>query len=157
MATTSLSFLIEQLRRQLMDDTAPYTYSDSSLSGYLLDSVKALGNRWGNKYMVVNTNEVQRNTSLNVFEYSEPPVIQYQDERAVILQASIMIKGGTKWSESGSAVNWRDDEISYSNIQSAIQRSSTLKDDIDELNSLFKIKLAKARSSTLPGWGKDWS
>jgi hypothetical protein len=67
-----------------------------------------------------------------------------------------LIKSGTKWSESGSAVSWRDEEISYSNLESARQRSSTLQDDIDELDKLFPIKLAKAKYGRLKGWEKDW-
>lgn len=160
METTTLAYLIPQLRRQLSDYTAPYTYSDDVLSGFLLDSIKALGGRWNNRYRVATVDSVSdlvvRNSSTYLFEFSEPPVIQYQDERAVVLQASIFIKSSTKWSESGSAVTWRDDEISYSNLESARQRSSTLQDDINELNKLFPIKLAKVQYGRLRGWHKDW-
>jgi hypothetical protein len=160
METTTLAYLIPQLRRQLSDFTEPYTYTDIVLSGFLLDSIKALGNRWNNRYRVAIVESVSdlviRSGDTYLFNYSEPPVIQYQDERAVVLQASILIKSSTKWSESGSAVTWRDDEISYSNLESARQRSSTLQDDIAELDKLFPIKLAKARMGRLYGWTKDW-
>jgi hypothetical protein len=122
--------------------------------------VKALGNRWHNKYRVATVDSVDnlviRSDNSYMFEFSEPPVIQYQDERAVVLQASILIKSGTKWSESGSAVSWRDEEISYSNLESARQRSSTLEDDISELDRLFPIKLAKAKYGRLYGWPHEW-
>ncbi|MFA7101541.1 MAG: hypothetical protein WC196_07480 [Bacilli bacterium] len=160
METTTLAYLIPQLRRQLSDYTEPYAYTDVVLSGFLLDSIKALGNRWNNRYRVATVDSVPdlvvRNDNEYLFDFSEPPVIQYQDERAVVLQASILIKSGTKWSESGSAVSWRDEEISYSNLESARQRSSTLQDDIDELDKLFPIKLAKAKYGRLKGWEKDW-
>jgi len=160
METTTLAYLIPQLRRQLSDYTEPYAYTDVVLSGFLLDSIKALGNRWNNRYRVATVDSVPdlvvRNDNEYLFDFSEPPVIQYQDERAVVLQASILIKRGTKWSESGSAVSWRDEEISYSNLESARQRSSTLQDDIDELDKLFPIKLAKAKYGRLKGWEKDW-
>jgi hypothetical protein len=160
METTTLAYLIPQLRRQLSDYTEPYDYTDVVLSGFLLDSIKALGSRWNNKYRVATVDSVPdlvvRSDNEYLFEFSEPPVIQYQDERAVVLQASILIKSSTKWSESGSAVSWRDEEISYSNLESARQRSSTLQDDIDELDKLFPIKLAKAKYGRLKGWEKDW-
>lgn len=160
METTTLAYLIPQLRRQLSDYTEPYTYSDAVLSGFLLDSIKALGNRWNNKYRVAEVDGVSdlviRNGNTYLFQFSQPPVIQYQDERAVVLQASILIKSSTKWSESGSAVTWKDDEVSYSNLESARQRSSTLQDDIDELNKLFPIKLAKTGYGRLYGWNRDW-
>ena len=157
--TTTLAYLIPQFRRHLSDYTEPYTYDDVTLSGFLFDSIKALGHRWNNKYFAATVDSVSnliiRNVS-NIFEFSEPPVIQGQDERAIILQASIIIKSSTKWSESGSAVNWRDEEISYSNVQSARQRSSTLDDDTKELNELFPVKLAQSKSGRLYGWTKDW-
>ena len=158
--TTTLAYLIPQFRRQLSDYTTPYTYDDATLSGFLLDGVKALGHRWNNKYYVATvagvSNLIIRNANSYLFDFSEPPVIQTQDERAVILQASVIIKSSTKWSESGSAVNWRDEEIAYSNVQSARQRSSTLDDDVRELNELFPIKLAQSRSGRLYGWKRDW-
>jgi len=158
--TTTLAYLIPQFRRQLSDYTTPYTYDDATLSGFLLDGVKALGHRWNNKYYVATvagvSNLIIRNGNSYLFDFSEPPVIQTQDERAIILQASVIIKSSTKWSESGSAVNWRDEEIAYSNVQSAKQRSSTLDDDVRELNELFPIKLAQSRSGRLYGWKRDW-
>jgi len=158
--TTTLAYLIPQFRRHLSDYTSPYTYDDATLSGFLFDSIKALGHRWNNKYYVATVAGVSdlivRNENFNLFDFSEPPVIQTQDERAIILQASVIIKSSTKWSESGSAVNWRDDEISYSNVQSARQRSSTLEDDIKELNELFPVKLAQSKYGRLYGWTRDW-
>jgi len=158
--TTTLAYLIPQFRRHLSDYTSPYTYDDATLSGFLFDSIKALGRRWNNKYFVATVSSVPnliiRNENSDLFEFSEPPVIQGQDERAIILQASIIIKSSTKWSESGSAVNWRDEEISYSNVQSARQRSSTLDDDIRELNELFPVKLAQSQYGRQYGWTRDW-
>jgi len=158
--TTTLAYLLPQLRRQLSDYTVPYTFDDTLLSGLLLDSVKALGRRWSNRYRIATVDSVAdlvvRSDDSSLFEFSEPPVIQSQDERAIVLQASIMVKSSKKWSESGSAMSWRDEEISYSNIESARQRSSTLQDDISELNAMFPVKLARTRMGRLYGWTQDW-
>ncbi len=161
MEVTTLAYLIPQFRRHLSDYTLPYTYDDTVLSGFLFDAIKALGHRWNNKYFVATVGGVSdlivRNENSNLFDFSEPPVIQSQDERAIVLQASVVIKSSTKWSESGSAVTWKDEEISYSNIQSAKQRSSTLDDDVRELNELFPVKLAQAKYGRLYGYTKDYT
>jgi hypothetical protein len=70
--------------------------------------------------------------------------------------ASIMIKGGSKFYESGNAVSWRDDEISYSNIESARQRASTLEDDKRELESLLPKKLARSKYGQLYGYPESY-
>jgi hypothetical protein len=158
--TTTLAYLIPQLRRHISDFTAPYSFDDTLLSGLLFDAIKALGRRWNNRYRVATVDSVPdlvvRSDDSTMFTFSAPPVIQYQDERAVVLQASIILKSSTKWSESGSAVTWRDEEISYSNLESARQRSSTLQDDIGELNGMFPVKLARAKYGRLYGWTQDW-
>jgi len=157
--TTTLAYLIPQFRRHLADYTSPYEYDDATLSGILFDAIKALGSRWSNKYFVATVDSVPnliiRYENSDYFDFSEPPVIQYQDERAIVLQASIILKSSTKWSEAGSAVNWRDEEISYSNVQSARQRSSTLDDDVRELNELFPVKLAQTKYGRLYGWTRE--
>lgn len=160
METTTLAYLLPQMRRHIADYSEPYAYSDTLLSGLLFDAIKALGRRWNNRYRVATVvgipDLVIRCDDYTMFEFSEPPVIQYQDERAVVLQASIMLKSSTKWSESGSAVSWRDDEIAYSNLESARQRSSTLQDDINELNSIFPVKLARGKYASLAKWAQQW-
>jgi len=159
--TTTLAYLIPQLRRHVSDYNEPYTFSDVLLSGLLFDAIKAIGRRWNNRYRVATVGGVAdliiRCDDSTMFTFSEPPVIQYQDERAVVLQASVILKSSTKWSESGSAVTWRDEEIAYSNLESARQRSSTLQDDITELNGMFPVKLARSRYGRLYGWTQDWN
>ncbi len=158
--TTTLAYLIPQFRRHISDYDEPYTFTDTLLSGLLFDAIKAIGRRWNNRYRVATVNSVPdliiRSDDATMFTFSEPPVIQYQDERAIVLQASVILKSSTKWSESGSAVSWRDEEVAYSNLESARQRSSTLQDDINELNGMFPVKLARSRYGRLYGWTQDW-
>lgn len=155
--TSNLEELIGALRIQIGDiDTTP-TYSDEHLHQVLGYAVNALMPRWSKKYYLDNDGVVQRNTGNAVFDFSSPPVIQRQDERAIILQASIMIKSGKKFSESGNAVTWKDEEISYSNREAALQRASSLSDDVAELNSILPAKkLARALYGRLYGWSKDY-
>lgn len=157
---SNLEELIGALRVQIGDYSAIATYSDETLHNVLRYAVNALMRRWGNKYYVDNSGIVNRNLDYVSFDCAEPPVIQRQDERAIVLQASIMIKSGAKFSTVSSVVSWRDEEFSYSNTEAARQRSSTLNDDIAELDSILpppNKKLARAKMGRLEGFTADWS
>lgn len=154
--TSNLEELIGALRVQIGDIDPSPAYSDEYLHRILGYAVNALMNRWSKKYYLDNDGVVHRNLS-NIFDFSSPPVIQRQDERAIVLQSSIMIKSGTKFSDSGDAVSWRDDEIRFSNIEAARQKSSALADDIAELNAMLPTnKLARPVYGRSYGWTKDW-
>lgn len=154
--TSNLEELILPLRIQIGDNVAVPTYSDETLHAILRSAVADLMMRWEDKYYLDNDGVVHRNPGLT-FDWSSPPVIQHKDRRPIILQASISIKSGVKFSESGDVVSWRDEEISYSNLESARQRSSTLEDDITELERLLPgKKLARPIYGRVYGWNKDW-
>ena len=153
--TSNLEELIAPLRIQIGDLATTPTYSDETLHMVLRNAVTALMRRWNDRYYVDVDGVVHRNSGIE-FIWSSPPVIQSGDTRPIIVQASIMIKTGKKFSEAGNAVSWKDDEISYSNREAALQTSSSLKDDIDELNTLLPVKLAGTKYGRLLGWDKDW-
>jgi len=152
---SNLEELIGPLRVQIGDIGPVPTYSDETLHLVLRYATSALMVKWRDKYFVDVEGVVHRNSN-ETFDFSSPPEIQSKDWRAIVLQASIMIKSGTKFSESGNVASWRDEEIAYSNIESARQRSSTLDDDVAELNRLFPTKLARTGYGKLYGWTKDW-
>jgi len=156
--TSNLEELILPLRVQIGDLGGEPTYSDETLHEILKVAVNGLMRRWNSRYYIDNNGIVQRNTTVT-FEFSSPPIIQRADHRAIVLMASIMIKGGTKFTESGQTLSWRDDEVAYSNIEGARQRSTSLEDDITELNSILPLplkKLAKALYGDLPGWKPEY-
>jgi hypothetical protein len=157
--TSNLEELILPLRIQIGDTGGTPSYSDETLHEILRVAVNGLMRRWNSKYYVDNNGVVQRNTTIT-FEFSSPPVIQRADHRAIVLMASIMIKGGKKFTEVSQVVSWRDDEVSYSNIEGARQRSTSLEDDVTELNSILPLpmkKLARALYGDLPGWTQDFN
>lgn len=155
--TSNLEELILPLRVQIGDTDPVPTYSDEFLHIVLRESVAALMRRWHDQYYVDNNGIVLRNPEAGTFAFSSPPVIQHKDRRPIVLQASIMIKSGVKFSESGNVASWRDEEISYSNIEAAKQRSSTLDDDVRELEVLLPgKKLARLLYGRLHGWNKEW-
>jgi hypothetical protein len=154
--TSNLEELILPLRIQIGDNIAVPVLSDETLHAILRMAVADLMRRWSDKYYLDNDGVVHRNPNIT-FDWSSPPVVQHKDRRPIVLQASIAIKSGAKFANSGNAVSWRDEEISYSSIEAARQRSSTLADDIAELENLLPgKKLAQPLYGRLYGHAKDW-
>jgi len=150
LATPNLTGLEGQLTRHLGATTA----SGVDLVAYMQDSVKALAHRWAERYIISSTTgDAVRNTSAYyIFEYDSPPVIQQQDERAIILMAAIIIRTSARYEDVGNAVTWKDDEIAYSGVESAKQKEDMTKQDWEELNKLFPVRLARSRKRSLYGY-----
>lgn len=171
---SDLDYLIGPLRAHLGDVQSPFTFSDALLRRTLVDAVKALSHRWQFRYKIsaagtigelnytasgidYNYYSVSRNTTKYTFIDTEPPVIQISDERAIILQASIIIKSGNLHASSANSSfgSWRDDELSYSNIESGKSFQTSLSDDRLELDSLLPSrarKLARTDRQSLGGF-----
>jgi hypothetical protein len=152
---TNLDYLITALRLQINDAEEPYTFSDDFLRTHLVNAVKALMGRWNNKYLINNTtNYVERNPYI-AFQFPEPPVVQHSDERSIVLQAAINLKRAYVYNSSQSAVSWKDDEVSYSNLGSIKAIRESLSDDMAELDLLLptaRTRLAQTRKQSLLGF-----
>lgn len=157
---TNLDYLITPLRLHIFDTTEPYTFSDDELRTQLVYAVKALMPRWNNRYLInADTNYVERNPN-GSYQFPDPPVIQSPDERPIILQAAIDVKGSFLYSSSQGAVSWKDDEVSYSNTNSIKAMEAGLLRDIAELESILPIarkRLAQASKQSLPGFENDYN
>lgn len=149
--TNHLEELLISLRLKIGDFSSTPTYSDEILSEVLLNAIDFLQPRWRNKYYRDSDGIVNRNTAIK-FDFSSPPVIQYGDRYAIILQSSILIKSGNRFSNVGNSISWRDEEISYSNLEGSRSRDSSLREDMEELDKLFPRKLAGTRKGTLYGY-----
>jgi len=149
---SNIDSLITPLRMHINDST--FTISDSELRTRLLYATKALAARWNNKYLVNTSNDVERNPNL-VYLFSSPPVIQNLDERAIILQASIDVKGSLFYNSAWNVGSWKDEEISYSNVTGAKSVQDSLLRDIEELNNILPVgrqRLAQPSKQSLPGF-----
>lgn len=155
MATTTLNFLITDLRVHLGDaDETALRYTDAWLLSALIMSVKALGRWWNFKYLLNSSNEAYRNSNIT-FLFSEPPVIEVYDERLIVLMASIIIKEGSLENSSWSVGSWKDAEIAYSNIEGSKAKQESLKKDWAELTSYISSptrRLATPKKKSLPGY-----
>jgi|SRR3972149_1754796 len=154
-ASSNLDYLIEDLRLHLGDtDSTAYRYTDAWLLTSLVAAVKGLRRWWNSKYLIDTDNDVYRNTIANFIDDS-PPIVQTMDERPIILMASIIIKGGSLESSSWNLGHWRDNEISYSNIQGGKSREYSLDKDVKELETILvppNKKLRASQKRSLPGY-----
>jgi len=158
MTTTTLTYLVSDLRLHLGDlDATSYRYLDEWLESALLASVKTLGSWWNFKYLVNVSNEAYRNP-YTTFLFPEPPVIENQDERPIILMSSVILKSGSLQDHSWDVGSWRDNELAYSNIEGSKDKVALLKMDWDELTTLLtppnKV-LSFSKKLSLPGYTKN--
>lgn len=152
MATTTLEFLIDDLRFALGDWELPYTYSDTVLNSALLAATRALSRKWRNRYRLSETDDsVYRNTE-RYFTESEPPVVVKADERIFVLQAAIIIKKAKLADSMWDIGSWRDDEISFSNIASGKVVTDAIKRDEEELELLLRGSLYGTDRQALLGF-----
>ncbi len=156
MATTTLDYLIPELRLHLGDiDPATYRYTDVWLLVALKMSIKTLGRWWNFKYLYDTTLETASRNPQTTFILAEPPVIEPQDERPILLMASIIIKEGSLEANSWNAGSWKDAEISFSNLEGSRSKQLSLQKDWEELNLLLSAptqRLAQPVKGSLTGY-----
>lgn len=160
MQTTSVDYLIPKLRIHLGDlDSNNYRYLDEWLEAALVAAIESLMVWWGQKYLLTDDDLVYRNKDKTLFQYPEPPVIQRQDVRPIILMAGIIIKGGSLENSAWNLVSWRDTEISFSNLEGGKTRRDLFKQDWEELEEILgtpRKRLAVARKNSLPGFNNNY-
>jgi hypothetical protein len=140
-SSSNLDTYIDILRLNMGDiDSTAYRYVDDWLRTALVASVKTLQTWWNYKYLIDTNNDVTRNSSLaaTTYEFTSPPILQMADERPVILMAMIILKEGSLENASWSIGSWKDNEISYSNIQAARTKENGIDRDWNELTDLLK-------------------
>lgn len=172
---SGFDYLIGPLRAHLGDVSTPFQFSDGLLRRALVDSVRALTKRWQSRYVVTCTGPyvtqsgvpfimsgVDYSTWFAIravggwsFPVAEPPTILVEDERPIILQASINIKRGILQKNALGFGSWRDDELSLSNVQGATSLRDSIKMDESELTDMLPPrgkKLAHPRKQSLVGF-----
>lgn len=148
---SDLAFLVDSLRNYLGDYSSPYRFTDESLEISLSTSLNMLLNRFNFKYTIDEDGAITRTTGAT-FKLDSPPVIEYPDQAAIIVQGAIVIKTATVWDASWDVASWRDDEVSYSNIQGARSRDQSITNDIKLLDDILKKRLAQSRISQMVGF-----
>lgn len=151
LVATDLDFMINDLRFYLGDIAVPQRYEDTHLRHSLVMACKALMKKWRNRYSINASYSISRSPTAEFYEL-QPPIIERADERAFILQASIIVKSADITNTASSIGSWRDDEIAYSNIASAKVRDISLESDIKELELWLRRRLFGSARQALPGF-----
>lgn len=155
MTTTTLDYLIPYVRLRLGDlDECNYRYLTKWIQTALVSASRVLIKWWNFKYLMTAGDELYRNTQAT-FLFSEPPVVEPQDDQVLVILATYIILEGSLENSAWDFASWRDAEISYSNLESSRARSLTLQRLWDEL--LLNVKppmkrLARPVKGTLPGY-----
>lgn len=152
----NLNGFIPYVRLQI-GDTNPdtYRYTDEWIQTSLILAVKILQRYWNFRYLIDDTGDVTRNPNTSFLFPETDGVIQNSDEFPIILMASIIILEGSLENSAWDAVSWKDNEISFSNLERYRSRGDTLKRLIDMLNDILlppTKKLARAKSNPLIGY-----
>ena len=115
-------------------------------SGYILANTSH-----GQTYIPAGLSEgsVFRNPYI-VFTQPSPPVLQSEDEEAIILAAVYLLRGVQTSSSLAGFVSWATEDIRYSNLGSQRGLSDLLDRDLSNLNEYFKKKIAKPQRSAFP-------
>ncbi len=145
--SSNLDYLLPVLRLQVGDPDSK-TFSDSLLLTALVNGVKMIASRWNSKYLIDANNDVYRNTTVT-FAFASPPIVEQQDEIAIVLSASILTRRSFLLSSSEAFSNWSTPDLTYSNTQQARTVYNLLKSDEESLNLFFKGKLARTIKQTI--------
>jgi hypothetical protein len=155
MATVNPEYLIPYIRLTIGDiNPSSYRYTDDWIGVAIEASIIALSRWWNAKYLLDSSKDIYRNPAIQFLD-SEPPVVQIDDERPIVIMASIVILEGSLESSAWSIGSWKDNEISVSSIEQGRLREGTLRKLWDELSSIIlppTKKLARARKGSLPGY-----
>jgi hypothetical protein len=93
--------------------------------------------------------DVFRNAYLE-FTQGSPPIIESNDEMAIALAATLLLRKIQVSSNSADLVSWATEDIRFSNLGTERSLSKQVADDLAALNEYFQNKLAAPKKSTFP-------
>jgi len=148
----NIDYLIPYVRMKIGDMNGE-RYEDDWIRTALILAIKESQRYLNNKYLIDSDNSVYRNP----IYYAEDPydIIDARDEPIIVLLAAIIILEGSLENSAWNAMSWRDNEISFSNLEQFRTRSEILRTLIDELHSLVLPpvkRLGKVSKVSMPGY-----
>lgn len=115
---------------------AGYVYANTIHGQTYIPSGLAEGSAFRNPYIT--------------FTQTSPPVIQSEDEIAILLAAKLLLRRSQISSSAGAFVSWKTEDISFSNLGAERSLSKILESDQQELDDYFKSKIALPQRSEFP-------
>lgn len=115
-------------------------------SGYILANTSH-----GQTYIPAGLNEGDafRNPYV-IFTQPSPPILQSEDEEAIVLAAVYLLRSVQVSSSITGFVSWSTEDIRYSNLGSERGLGRLLEADLANLNDYFRKKIAKPQISSFP-------
>jgi hypothetical protein len=97
----------------------------------------------------LNVNDAYRNPFV-VFSQEQPPVIEQNDEDAVVLATAYIIHLAKLTNSSSTFVSWSTEDIRFTNTTAANTMRNVLETLQTELNTLFATRIAQPVMSRQP-------
>jgi hypothetical protein len=94
-------------------------------------------------------NDVFRNPFLE-FQQPSPPIIEQDDEDAIVLSAMYLIHLAKLTSSAATFVSWSTEDLRYTNSESSKSMKVVLETILAELNVLFKTRVAMPKATRQP-------
>lgn len=94
-------------------------------------------------------NDVFRNPFLE-FQQPSPPIIEQDDEDAIVLSAMYLIHLAKLTSSASTFVSWSTEDLRYTNSESSKSMKVVLETILAELNVLFKTRVAMPKATRQP-------
>lgn len=138
---TNLDYLISPLQLQY-GDIGGTLYSEAVYRTALVNGVRYLSKKWNGKYYIDSDNNVQRNPDVTFAETT--PLVEYQDQYAIVLAAVVILRGLRLTSSASSFVNWQTPDLSVSSGSQERAYTKLYEQSIKDLDSYFKLRLGKS-------------
>lgn len=97
----------------------------------------------------LNVNDIFRNPFLS-FTQEYPPVLEQNDEDAVVIATAYIVHLAKLTSSSSTFVSWSTEDIRYTNTAASASMKTVLETLLEELNVLFATRIATPVVSRLP-------
>lgn len=94
-------------------------------------------------------NDIFRNPFLE-FEQPAPPIVEQNDEDALVLAAMYLIHLAKLTSSSSTFVSWSTEDLRYTNSEASRSMKLVLETILAELNTLFKTRIAQPTATRQP-------
>lgn len=94
-------------------------------------------------------NDVFRNPFLE-FQQPSPPIVEQDDEDALVLAAMYLIHLAKLTSSASTFVSWSTEDLRYTNSESSRSMKLVLETILSELNVLFKTRVAMPKATRQP-------
>lgn len=141
-SSSNLDYLIGGLQMHYGDYDGSM-YSEAVYRTALINAIKFLSKRWSAKYYIDGSNNVVRNTAVD-FRLAAPPLILPEDEYAIILAATVILRQIKLTSSADSFSNWQTPDLSVSSGSKERVFVKMYEQSLKDLDDYFAKGLAKS-------------